>query len=329
MNKNSSIIILSFIIISILNLSTLAEDEYKYAGEFLNVGAGARALGMGGAFVAVADDGTTGYWSPGGLPALEYREVSFMHCQQFDSLVRTNFISYVHPKSPLGAFGISWLRLGVEDIPRTGYVDSNKNMIQDFDDKNDNGIKDPGEYYIEKPYIADYFDDIEDGIFLSYGLNVVEGLSMGLNFKIIRQSLGQHSSSGWGLDLGALYELYKGFRFGINFQDLPKTRIRWGITEHEEEIPASVKFGAAYTADITSLKSVVTLAWNVDTKYDTTMHYGLEWWLVDILALRAGLDEGQLSVGTGLRMSSFQVDYAFVGHDDLGSTHRVSTSVRF
>ena len=53
--------------------------------------------------------------------------------------------------------------------------------------------------------------------------------------------------------------------------------------------------------------------------------------LIDELLKRGyvliGIDD--LSVGTGLRISAFQVDYAFVGHDDLGNTHRISTSIRF
>ena len=85
------------ILILLFSFTISAEDTYRYAGEFLNVGAGARALGMGGAFVAVADDGTTAYWSPGGLPALTSKEISFMYCQQFKNLVKTNYISYVHP----------------------------------------------------------------------------------------------------------------------------------------------------------------------------------------------------------------------------------------
>ncbi|MFC1712917.1 PorV/PorQ family protein [Candidatus Poribacteria bacterium] len=306
-----------------------ADTEYKYAGEFLNVGAGARALGMGGAFVAVADDGTTAYWSPGGLSSLQSREVAFMHSQQFDNLVKTNYIGYVHPTSHWGTFGISWLRLGVEDIPKTGYVDSNGNLKQDFVDENDNGAKDPGEMYIELPAVVGYFDDVEDGIFLSYGAQLSENFSAGANLKIIRQSMSAHSSSGYGIDIGALYQLFDGFKVGLNLQDVPRTRIKWDLTNHEDEIPFSVRAGAAYTGQIPSLMSIFTISFAVDTKYDTETHYGAEWWLVRTLALRLGLDEGELSAGCGLRVATFQVDYAFIGHDDLGSTHRISTSVQF
>ncbi|MCP3872772.1 MAG: hypothetical protein GY699_06400 [Desulfobacteraceae bacterium] len=42
------------------------------------VGSGARALGMGGAFIAVADDATAASWNPGGLIQLETPEISFV-----------------------------------------------------------------------------------------------------------------------------------------------------------------------------------------------------------------------------------------------------------
>lgn len=307
----------------------LADTDYKYVGEFLNVGAGARALGMGGAFVAVADDGTTAYWSPGGLPTLQSKEVAFMHCQQFDSLVKTNFISYVHPTSSWGAFGISWLRLGVEDIPKSGYVDSNGNLKQDYYDWNDNAEKDPGELYIEPPVVVGYFDDIEDGILLSYGIKLSEYFSMGANLKIIRQSISVHQSSGFGLDIGVLYQLFDGFKLGLNLQDLPRTKLTWDLTGHEEIIPFSVRAGAAYTRQMPSFRSILTLSYGVNTKYETANHYGAEWWLMNVLALRVGSDDGNFSAGCGLKISTFQVDYAFVGHNDLGSTHRISTSVQF
>jgi len=322
-------IVLAATVIFAVCWSAPADTEYKYAGEFLNVGAGARALGMGGAFVAVADDGTAAYWSPGGLSSLKSREVDFMHSQQFDNLVKTNFISYVHPTSNWGTFGISWLRLGVEDIPRTGYVDSNGNLKQDYTDKNDNGMKDPGEMYIELPEIVGYFDDVEDGIFLSYGRQLSDNFAAGANLKIIRQSLGTHSSSGFGIDVGALYQLFEGFKVGLNLRDVPRTKISWDLTGHEDEIPFSVRAGAAYTGQVPSLSSIFTLSFSVDTKYDTETHYGAEWWLVRTLALRLGLDDGELSAGCGLRVTTFQVDYAFIGHDDLGNTHRISTSVQF
>jgi hypothetical protein len=330
--KSNNILTITMVLIAIFGICFIAdaEDNYKYAGEFLNVGAGARALGMGGAFVAVADDGTTAYWSPGGLPLLKSKEISFMYCQQFKNLVKTNYISYVHPESRWGAFGISWLRLGVEDIPKTGYIDANQNNMQDFNDKDDDGVKDPGELYIEHPIQIGSFDDVEEGFFVTYGAKIGEKFSAGLNLKYIRQLLAENSSTGWGVDVGGLYEVLDGFKVGFNLQDVTKTKLKWdSISKHEEIIPTSMKFGAAYTKDISEIKSIITLSWSLDTKYGTEMQYGVEWWLMNAVALRVGLNNNELTVGTGLRLATFQVDYAFIGHDDLGNTHRISTSVRF
>jgi hypothetical protein len=220
--------------------------------------------------------------------------------------------------------------LGVEDIPKTGYIDANQNNMQDFDDKNDNGVKDSGELYIEHPIQIGSFDDVEEGIFVTYGLRLSKIFTVGLNIKYLKQLLADNSSTGLGIDAGGLYEVFNGFKVGCNLQDVTKTKLKWdSASKHEDVIPLSVKFGAAYTKQAPSLKSVVTLSWSLDTKYGTEMHYGLEWWLMKILALRVGLNAGELTVGTGLRLSNFQVDYAFIGHDDLGNTHRISTSIRF
>jgi len=191
-------------------------------------------------------------------------------------------------------------------------------------------VKDPGELYIEHPIQIGSFDDVEDGIFLTFGIKLNELFSTGINIKYIRQSLASNTSSGYGMDLGAIYQLFDGFRMGVNLQDLTKTKLKWdSISKHEDIIPMSVKFGVAYTKPLDALKSQLTLSWSLDTKYGTENHYGVEWWLLDILAMRIGMNVDELSVGAGLRLAAFQVDYAFIGHDDLGNTHRISTSVKF
>ena len=43
----------------------------KYSNEFLNIGAGARALGMGGANIASVSGSTAGYWNPARLATVQ------------------------------------------------------------------------------------------------------------------------------------------------------------------------------------------------------------------------------------------------------------------
>lgn len=49
------------------------------SGVFLKIGVGAKAVGLGEAFTAVADDATTIFWNPAGLSNLSDREVYFSH----------------------------------------------------------------------------------------------------------------------------------------------------------------------------------------------------------------------------------------------------------
>ena len=73
----------------------------KLAGEFMALGGGARALGMGGAFAAVADDASAVYWNPAGIAGIEKRQALAMHAEQFGDLVNYNFGAYVQPTSLL------------------------------------------------------------------------------------------------------------------------------------------------------------------------------------------------------------------------------------
>ena len=63
----------------------------KYAGEFMKIAVGARAVGMGGAFASVADDATAPFWNPAGMVYLPYKEGFLQHAEQFGSLVNHNF----------------------------------------------------------------------------------------------------------------------------------------------------------------------------------------------------------------------------------------------
>ncbi len=69
----------------------------KLAGEFMAPGGGARALGMGGAFAAVAADASTVYWNPAGIAGMEKRQILAMHAEQFGDLLNYNFGAYVQP----------------------------------------------------------------------------------------------------------------------------------------------------------------------------------------------------------------------------------------
>ena len=77
----------------------------KYAGEFLAIGVGGRALGMGGAYVAVANDVTSGYYNPAGLIHLNYPQIELMHEERFGSLVNYDYAAVAIPYGTDMSFG--------------------------------------------------------------------------------------------------------------------------------------------------------------------------------------------------------------------------------
>ena len=87
----------------------------KYAGEFLATGVGARALGMGGAHVALAEDGTAACWNPAGLSRLSRRQAGFMHSERFTGIVTYNYLGYAQPFRQTEGVALSLIALGVGD----------------------------------------------------------------------------------------------------------------------------------------------------------------------------------------------------------------------
>ncbi|MEP6513345.1 MAG: PorV/PorQ family protein, partial [Parafilimonas sp.] len=195
----------------------------KYSNEFLNIGAGARGLGMGGAQVASAEDGNAGYWNPAGLVHnYEHPSVTFMHAEYFAGIGKYDYLAGAFPlNDQFKTVGISLLRFGVDDIPNTLYLvepdgSINYNNIQTFSS-------------------ADY------ALLLSYSQLIKDGenaqLSFGANTKIIHRKVGSFASAwGFGFDAGIMYKTKK-WRFGAAARDVTTTFNAWSFsfTDAEKE----------------------------------------------------------------------------------------------
>ncbi len=312
----------------------------RYAGEFLRIGAGARALGMGSAFVGLADDGTASYWNPAGLAGLSGHELTAMHAEQFGSIVQYDFLSYVMPVGapgkPRQAIAVSLVRLGVSDIPDTrGLTIIDQNGNGKFDYPEDLLVVDESRFVFDS--------DNDAALLFSYARDIRPGLSLGGNFKYIRQWLGDSlRSNGFGIDLGVLYVGRGGFSMGATLRDATTTRILWN-TGTGEFIAPSLRLGAAKTRGFRDRRHLVTGALDVQVGFSDErlssqahlggvtfeFHPGLEYWYDRRLALRAGFEAQNFTAGAGLRYRKFGLDYAYLDHRDLDASHRVSGSYRF
>ena len=199
----------------------------KYAGAFMDTGGGARPLGMGGAFVAVANDASTVYYNPAGVTGWSERQILFMHSERFGDLINYNFGSYVQPTGLLSekreaGFGFAIQHLGADNIPITNQLE--------FFDANGNGKFEPdnGDYLMldGRPVDLDAYSiptesDNSFAFLGAFGLKTAFG-RLGGTLKIIyTNSIDGNSSTGIGIDLGYLYRdlLVDRLDLGLKLQD--------------------------------------------------------------------------------------------------------------
>ncbi len=306
----------------------------KYAGEFMASGVGGRALGMGGAYVAVTGDATFGYWNPAGLSTIRYPELSVMHARRFGGVVNYDYLGMAAPLSRRETIGLSMVRLAVDDIPITALPRPDLPLDASY-------TNEQGETLNNRPFVERTVNDAEYALYLSYARLYVGRFAWGASAKMIHKGVGDNSAWGLGFDIGAIWLPWRSLRLGANFQDFTTTLLAWNTGERELISP-TLKLGAAYPFAIRALKSRLLIAADADLRmegrkiaaqthlgeFSGDFHAGAEWVFRNAVAFRIGSDTGYFSAGAGLRLPRLDVDYAFLKHDQLDNSHRISIRLR-
>lgn len=320
---------------------SLRAQAPKYSNEFLNIGVGARALGMSNSYVTSVNDVTAGYWNPAGLTGLgNQHQVALMHSEYFAGIAKYDYGALATRLDSSSVLGLSFIRFGVDDIPNTTeLIDANGNVNYDR---------------------ITTFSAVDMAFLVSYAKTLkIPGLRLGGSAKIIRRKIGDFAGAwGFGLDAGAQYD-YKKWKFAAMARDVTSTFNAWTFNLSDEtkavfvqtgnEIPENgveitlpkLLLGASRQFDLSkkiTLLSEINLDATFDGKRNVMIkskavsmdpHIGLELGYMNMVFVRGGLgnyqsytDAGgekvktfQPNIGVGIRIKSVYIDYALT---DIG-----------
>jgi tetratricopeptide (TPR) repeat protein len=272
----------------------------------LSVGLGARAIGMGEAFTAVADDYSAVYYNPAGLGQIGQPEITLVHSLYFADGFYDN-IGGVYPFGTAGtlALGARYLNYGSID-----QRDNFGNLLGSYTP----------------------FDVSAEGAF---GFPLDRDSFLGFSSQWISQNIDGVIQTGLLWNAGLLLKPFNRFSFGLDLKNL-------GVDSGGENLPAALLWGMAYRLSLAEedLQSILLSAGG-DLAFQSagTLNAGLEYALEKNYFLRAGyvfeLQNNQmeglqgLDFGAGLRFGQFQFDYSFSFEGDLGNIQRFSLSLFF
>lgn len=195
-----------------------AQIVRKYSNEFLNIGAGARGLAMGGAVIATPGDVYSPMWNPAGLIDIDRDwQGAAMHAEYFESIAKYDYIAFAKPiDNKGGVFAISIVRLGVDNILNTTQlIDAEGNI--DYDK-------------------ITSFSQSDYAALISYAFHPGgnQKLDVGVNAKLVYRNVGKFASGyGFGFDLGAIYHSDNGWNYGAVMKDVTTTVNFWTVNQKE------------------------------------------------------------------------------------------------
>lgn len=298
-------IIIIYCLIALSQAVVQAQGPGTTSASFLKIDPGARTAALGGAFGAIADDTTAIQFNPAGPAQLQYKELFLSQTFWFQG-INNAFIGYVHPlkDQPL-SLGVNLNYLYMDDLIKRDITG------------NDTGEK---------------FGAYGSAATFNISSRVLAPLYLGLNAKIVTEKIYTHSAMTKAIDVGILYKT-RLISFGASAQNIG-TPLK--LYETKFSLPVNYKYGLG----IYPLPNLV-IGLDVNQPLDNKLSYhtGLEYWLFNALALRAGYATQKtantgmgLSGGLGIRdpnWPALQIDYAYVSYGDLGLTHRLSLKLSF
>ncbi len=303
------------------------------AAQFLKLGIGSKALGIGGAFTSIADDPSCLYWNPGGLGNQKKYNIMFDHYNWFLD-IKMDYLALILPLTNYGTMGFAfnYLHMGEMEVTTT---------------------KDPegtGEKFNASSYIGQF----------SYGVKLTDRFSLGLSVKYIREIIWNSHANGVAIDIGTLFRSkIEGLNIGMSVSnygnklqmvgrdlliqtDIDPTlesdpdNVGSSLVTDRFDLPIISRFGISYEANIISHIST-TLSIDANHPNDNTqsISIGSEINYNNVAFFRTGfkdlfLKDSQqgISIGCGLNLKyqniHYKIDYSYSNYTILGNPQKIT-----
>jgi len=285
-------------------LRALADSPATSTSSWLNQGAGARAQGMGNAFIAVADDATAGYWNPAGLTRMGVHATEFAAMQQWDA-----------EDQEYDYLGLAQHWEGLADI-YLGLQRSAVFGIRSFDESGTRG------------------DDLsQQGLActLAIAARPEYRFRWGLALRGLREDLAGSRAYGWGADLGFLFmpELASDFLLAATLKDLDSGEA-WDTGRQDTR---ASRLGVGISDRFIHHSWLLTLETELSFAADpaATLRLGTEYAVDEHWSLRAGADGLEPSAGASFNWGFYEFDYAFTykPQSDTAYVNKASLLLKF
>ena len=305
------------------------------AFQFLKIGVGARGVGMGESFVAIANDASALYWNPAGLALSAENEVFAAHTE-YVADIQHEYFGVTYHLTDADAVGLSVTSLHMDDMEITTETQP----------------LGTGRYFT--------FGDV--GVGLSYARKMTDQFSFGATIRYVEETLDIVKMRSVMVDLGTFYWTGLGStRFAVvitNFgadvtpsgsvPNLDATRDTSGHSFQSFSLPTLFKLGFAMEPWMTDDQRITaSIQLNHPNDNAENVRLGVEYAWQNTFFLRAGVKRtiGQrllgedatsaesFALGTGFRvatgLTTVQADYAFADFGRLGSIHRISLMLTY
>ena len=301
--------------------------------QFLKLPIGARAAGMAGAYVGLADDASAMFWNPAGIVNIKGNSVHFSHMRWFESF---------------DVNAASW----VSNLGRAGFLGVGVLVFQ----------MDPMEVTTERSPEGTglYFDAMDVAISVAYARRLTDAFNVGLTAKYVRQQIWNESANGLAFDVGTQYRLpFKKFTIAMTMSNFgpdlkmggPDLNVKYDADSYlpnrlvptlleTESFPLPLNFEFGISMDVIDSRFFDVKA-GVDAVHpndnDERIQVGSEVSFFDRLFLRGGYkyksDDEVFSFGVGFNAfvagTLLHADYAFTSYDLLPNVNRVSFGIDF